>query len=80
MLSNTRSKLQYARHLAEKHAATIEHLNPARVLERGFSLIFSKDGDALTSVDQMKSNKEITIRMRDGSVKAKTAAASKKEK
>jgi len=80
MLSTTRTKLQQARHLAEKHAATIEHLNPARVLERGFSLIFSKQGDALTSVDQIKANKEIKIKMRDGSVSAKTSAASKQER
>ena len=79
MLSTTRTKLQNARHLAEKHAATIEHLNPARVLERGFSLVFSKQGDALTSVKQMKNNQEITIKMRDGNVNATTSAKSGKK-
>ncbi len=70
LLHRVEASLNKARNEVDKHAVTIEHLNPANVLKRGFSLLFSKNGDPITSTKTLKKDQQITISMRDGKSEA----------
>jgi len=64
-----------ARHSVEKMEALVEHLNPSKILARGFALIFSGAGHTISSTRQVAKDEELKIRLSDGtiSVIAKTS-------
>lgn len=70
LLHRIESSLKEARNQVERHAVTIEHLNPANVLKRGFSLLFSEDGKPVTSVATLTDNQHVIVKMRDGQAQA----------
>lgn len=49
----------------ERQLNRLESLNPTGVLERGFGLVF-KDGDPVTSVNDVAENDELVVQWRDG--------------
>jgi len=59
----------------DKMQTLVEHLNPSKILERGFALIFSSEGDTISSTHQVAKDESLNIRLRDGtiSVAAKTS-------
>lgn len=65
--------LQEKQSRLESHSALLESLSFERVLERGFALVTDDLGHSLTSADQARAAKNLSIRFHDGSVKAKKA-------
>jgi exodeoxyribonuclease VII large subunit len=56
----------------ERYIATLEALNPLRVLSRGYSVVYRADKKSIvTSVSQVKKGDDIVITLSDGDVSAK---------
>ena len=62
--------LQMKRRLLTATAARLNALSPLGVLTRGYSIAEDKDGRVLDSVDGVKQNDEITLRLSDGRISA----------
>jgi exodeoxyribonuclease VII large subunit len=52
----------------QRAAQALEHLNPQRVLERGFAVLQDKQGEIIKSRQQAKSGQNITARVADGEI------------
>lgn len=48
----------------------LESLNPISVLQRGYAIIRNQSGYLVTSVDQVKNDDELEVRLKDGEFKA----------
>lgn len=48
--------------------STLEALNPLRVMERGYSLVYNEKGQLVKSVEKFKKNDCLKVQMRDGSL------------
>ena len=57
----------------------LESLNPLKVLSRGYAAVFDKEGRALSSVSALWENKEILLRMCDGTAVATVVHVEKGE-
>lgn len=62
--------LEIKRRLLTATAARLNALSPLGVLTRGYSIAEDQDGRVLDSVDGIKENDEITLRLSNGRVKA----------
>lgn len=51
--------------------AKLEALSPLKVMERGYSLIFTEDQKLVSKVSQVKQDEEISVRLADGSLQCK---------
>lgn len=68
-------KLDYStRNIIEKNKNKIVNLNnilitlnPINILERGYTLIMDKQCHVISSIEELKEQKEINIKMQDGS-------------
>ena len=58
------------RYRADNLSARLDALNPYSVLDRGYSFVAGPDGRAVTSIKGLSVGAEITVRMRDGRVRA----------
>lgn len=67
------NKLKLTNHLIEK----LEILNPLNALKRGYS-ITKKDGKSLTSINNIKTNDNITIELKDGLIDANVISLNNK--
>ena len=61
-------------------AARLESRNPLSVLSRGYSVTSDAEGNAIRSVSDVKQNDEISIRVRDGKIKATVKSINKERK
>ena len=61
-------------------AARLESLNPLSVLSRGYSVTADAEGNAIRSVSDVKQNDEISIRVKDGKIKAVVKSINKERK
>ncbi|MFB3160467.1 exodeoxyribonuclease VII large subunit [Neobacillus sp. 179-J 1A1 HS] len=52
----------------ERILATLQALSPLKIMERGFSLVYSEDNVLIKSVKQVKENEPIQIQLTDGSL------------
>jgi exodeoxyribonuclease VII large subunit len=52
----------------QRAAQALEHLNPQRVLERGFAVLLGSQGEIIKSRLQAKSGQSITARLADGEI------------
>ncbi len=58
------------RDIALKNAMrTLQTVSPLNTLERGYAIVFEKSEEIIRSVKQVKSKDEITIKLKDGSIK-----------
>ncbi len=60
------------------YAGKMQALSPLAVLSRGYAVTYMENGELATSVSQLSEQQDITVRFRDGSVKA-TVRGIKKE-
>jgi exodeoxyribonuclease VII large subunit len=65
-----RQRLLLARHRLSLQVRSLDTLNPAKILARGFATV-SKDDNLVTSVAQLSSGEHISIRFADGAADAK---------
>jgi exodeoxyribonuclease VII large subunit len=65
-----RQRLLLARHRLSLQIRSLDTLNPAKILARGFATV-SKDDKLVTSVKQLSSGDHISIRLADGAADAK---------
>jgi len=65
-----RQRLLLARHRLSLQIRSLDTLNPAKILARGFATV-SKDDMLVTSVTQLSSGDDISIRLADGAADAK---------
>lgn len=75
ILKHLEKKLNYStKNIIEKNKSKILNLNnilitlnPINVLERGYTLIMDKRGHVISSIEEFKKQKEVNIKMQDGS-------------
>lgn len=48
--------------------ATLEALNPLRIMDRGYSLVYDDEGKLVKSVDKIKKDDRLKVQMADGSL------------
>jgi exodeoxyribonuclease VII large subunit len=60
--------LDHIRQRLARSAQALEHLNPQRVLERGFAVLQGEHGAVIKSREQVQSGQSITARLADGDV------------
>ncbi len=65
---NTERNAQKLKLQSEKLAS----LNPLQVLERGYSAAFNLDGTVIKSVDELEEGALFDLRVKDGSIRAKS--------
>lgn len=65
---STRHSLQLQAAQHRNLAGRLEALSPMAVLERGYGLVFDRNGKLIKSVTQIEPNEEITTRLADGSI------------
>lgn len=56
------------------HLARVRGLSPLATLERGYAVAQLTDGTVITSIDQVTADTDITIRVADGTVAARTTS------
>lgn len=66
------TKMRYTRLGLESAKERLLLLDPMAVLKRGYAAVFDEDGTPVTGVNALECDKEFTLRMSDGAVKAKT--------
>ena len=69
-LTSTDATITSARYSVEKMEALIQHLNPTKILERGFALVFTNNGKVVSSTHHVSKNEDLKIRLRDGTINA----------
>jgi exodeoxyribonuclease VII large subunit len=52
----------------ERILATLQALSPLKIMERGYSLVYSEDNRLIKSVKQVKENEPLQIQLTDGSL------------
>jgi exodeoxyribonuclease VII large subunit len=57
--------------------ASLDALSPLAVLRRGYSITENKKREIITSINQIKTNENVQIRLTDGKIKAKVIATEK---
>jgi exodeoxyribonuclease VII large subunit len=67
---NFNKLFEYKKALFEKYSYSLKNLNPLSIMEKGFSVV-SKDEKIIKSVNDVKTNDIIDIKMIDGNIKAK---------
>ena len=55
----------------EQASASMVHLNPDRVLERGYAAVLSEDGKPITRYEAARLQEKMTLRFRDGSLRVR---------
>lgn len=68
-LTNPVSIIDHQKHQYSILLGKLDALSPLKTLERGYSIV-KKDNKAITSVSSVKTNDNITIDLKDGSIKA----------
>jgi exodeoxyribonuclease VII large subunit len=65
-------KLQQSTAVFERLSAKLDALSPLSVLTRGYGAVYSEDGQVLTSVKGIEKGQTVKVRLKDGSVTART--------
>ncbi len=60
--------LQHLAQRQQRAAQALEHLNPQRVLERGYAVLQSSEGELITSTTQATPGLALTARLADGDI------------
>lgn len=68
----TQRALDRAHNRLEQQASRQRLLDPMVILARGFALVRGEDGKIIPSADRLQRDQNLILRMRDGSVRAKT--------
>lgn len=58
------------KHQFVSYAAKLEAMSPLKVLSRGYGMVCAEDGSVVQTVNGLKIGEHISIRMKDGSVRA----------
>ena len=61
---------EYKKSLFEKYSFSLKNLNPLQIMDKGFSIV-SKDEIIVKSVNDVKKDDLINIKVKDGNIKAK---------
>ena len=62
--------LDYKKSLFEKYTYALKNLNPLAIMDKGFSIV-SKNDEIVKSVNDVKKDDIINIKVTDGNIKAK---------
>ncbi len=68
LIQKMSSRVSRANELHARAAQALEHLNPQRVLERGFAVLKGDQGEVIKSSQQAKSGLSVTARLADGEI------------
>ena len=69
------------KHTEWKHMiSTLEALSPLKIMDRGYSLAYSDDGRLVKSVNQVKKDEQLQIKLTDGSILCKVHDIEEDEK
>ena len=62
----------------ERLASKLDALSPLSVLSRGYGAVYGSDGEVVTSVEGVKTGDTVSVRLKDGSIKAKITDTEKR--
>jgi exodeoxyribonuclease VII large subunit len=62
----TKTKADFSNKLAR-----LEALSPLKIMERGYSLVYTKDEQLIKTITQVRQNEEITVKVSDGRLECK---------
>ena len=62
----------------QRISAQLSALNPLSILSRGYGAVFNENNDVVKSVDQIKVNDNITVKISDGDITAKILSIKEK--
>ena len=62
----------------ERLASKLDALSPLSVLSRGYGAVYGSDGEVVTSVEGVKIGDTVSVRLKDGSIKAKITDTEKR--
>ena len=71
LYSNMKARINEARSIVEKAVISIQENNPENVFNKGYAAILDDNGMIISSVDMARENEEYTLRLKDGSLRAK---------
>ncbi|MFP4609314.1 MAG: exodeoxyribonuclease VII large subunit [Candidatus Aenigmatarchaeota archaeon] len=69
---NIKRYIETNRHKLTTQQERLKALGPLQTMDRGYSIVMDKDGEAVTSVEDVDVDQLIDINMKDGEVEAKT--------
>jgi len=78
-IRSSRDRLTYLNNKLEGLSQQIAALNPLSILNRGYSILSSKEGRIIRSVDQVKLKDKIQIRLADGEIDSTVDAIGSKK-
>ena len=79
MIHATESRTEQARHALAAAAAQLDAMNPLRVLARGYTAVFDRDGAPVTRASCLQTGQEISIRFADATANATVASIRESE-
>lgn len=71
LYSNMKSRINEARSIVDKAVISIQENNPENVFKKGYAAILDDNGKIISSVEMARENEEYTLRLKDGSIRAK---------
>ncbi|MCM3724534.1 exodeoxyribonuclease VII large subunit [Neobacillus cucumis] len=63
----------------DRMVSTLQALSPLKIMERGYSLAYTKDNRLVKSVNQVKANEQVQIQLTDGSLFCKVETIKERE-
>ena len=69
MLSVCAQKFENSQDQINFFSEKIKYLNPEAILERGYSIVYDKDGKVVKKMDQLEIGEELSLRLSDALVK-----------
>ncbi len=71
LYSNMKGRITEARSIVDKAIISIQENNPENVFNKGYAAVMDQNGVIISSVEKIAYNEEYTVRLKDGSLKAK---------
>jgi exodeoxyribonuclease VII large subunit len=71
---NANSLLNSVKNSVDVKKHTLEALNPANVMNRGYALVYRESGEVVTDKATVKVNQNLKIALRDGSFRSKVTS------
>lgn len=61
-------------HMFQSIIGKMDALSPLKIMERGYNLAYSPEGKLISSINQVKKDEQIELRLSDGTVEARVAS------
>jgi len=69
--SNIRRVIETSKSRVESISSLVNALDPMRVIERGFSVIYASNGSVIRSINDVSAGDEVSVKIADGEIESK---------